>query len=183
MTELSHHNKDDDTAGADANLGNLVADQLHLDPTVARIQAYFKVAWILFCLAVAAGAVAYLISPLIAAKIVVSCIFLLLATLSLAVVFMQRSLLVNLIALEETGYILQEETLMSCRQARHGLAALQEKLDTTLHPQSDGIMPEVMKHVTPLISLLVKKEKGTAGWFMFGLKLAKSAVDIIKQRK
>jgi hypothetical protein len=121
--------------------------------------------------------------PITAAKVICITIFSLLALVALTVTILRKRILLELITLEELGFLLQEETLVNARETRKKLEALQERLDATAHPVEAAIMPELVKHVGPLIGMLVKKEKGTLNWVMFGMKLAKDAFGAWKQRK
>jgi hypothetical protein len=121
--------------------------------------------------------------PITAAKVICITIFSALALVAFAVTILRKRILLELITLEELGFLLQEETLVNARQARKKLEALQERLDITAHPVEAAIMPELVKHVGPLIGMLVKKETGTLNWLMFGAKVAKNAFDAWKQRK
>jgi hypothetical protein len=122
-------------------------------------------------------------SPLTAAKVICITVFSLLALIALTVVILRKRILLELITLEEMGFLLQEETMVNARETRKKLEALQERLDVSAHPVEAAIMPELMKHVGPLIGMLVKKETGTLNWVMFGVKLAKDAFGAWKQRK
>ncbi|HEY9773201.1 MAG TPA: hypothetical protein V6C81_05270 [Planktothrix sp.] len=122
-------------------------------------------------------------NPITAAKIVCVTVFGGLALTCLGVVLFRKWILVQLITLEEMGFLLQEETIVGARQARVQMRTVQERLDQSLHPVEVAILPELMKNVGPLVNMLLKKEKSTVNWVMFGLKIGKQAFDAFKQRK
>lgn len=151
-------------------------------PPIETYLGYFKVALIAGCIAV--GAIAYFFGPLVAAKIMVSTIFLTLALTCVVVFFARKWILINLIELEEMGYLIQEQTMLNSIQAREGLRMLRMKIEASAQPAADiAMIPELMRHAGPLFNMLMKKEKSRLNWALFGFKVAKSAFDAYKQRK
>lgn len=157
---------------------------IHLIPPHTPLGAHLRTATI----AVAAylvfiAIIGYAYGALTAAKIVVVTVFGGLALVALGIIIFRKWILVQLITLEEMGFLLQEETIVGARTTRVRLRTLQERLDTATHPAEVAIIPELVKNIGPLINMIVKKETGTVGWVMFGLKVAKNAFDAFKQRK
>lgn len=151
-------------------------------PPIETYLSLFKVGLLVACVVVAA--IAYFFGPLVAAKIIVSTTFLVLALLCVVVFFARKWILINLIELEEMGYLIQEQTMLNSVQAREGLRMLRMKIEASAQPVADvALMPELMRHTGPLINMLIKKEKSRVTWAMFGFKVAKSAFDAFKQRK
>lgn len=146
---------------------------------VALVTSLSIIGLIVLSVAIAAGL--FFIGPLSTAKALIASIFAVIGLIFFGIVLFSRSILAELITLEELGYLVQEETIVGARDARRMLSNVRSKLDMGLHPDPADL-PDLIRHVGPLVGLLMRKEKSVMSWAMFGFKFAKNAFDIYRQR-
>ena len=147
------------------------------------IDAYFNIFKItIVSVVVVFALIAIFLGPLVAAKIIVALAFLKMAILGAIVVIFRKTILINLIELEEMGYLLQQETMVGCVEARQGLNLIHAKILSAAHPKEVAAARDLFKYAQPLITMLMKNEKSKLNWAMFGFKIAKDAFNIIRQR-
>jgi hypothetical protein len=157
---------------------SVIAEYAAIIEAVLRLSK--KVLWVVAALVVL---IAFVYGLLIAAKILLALIFLAIAGVCITIVIRLEWLIANLREVEEIGYLLQEETILSCMQARQGLSLVQAKIYSAMQPGESSLMPELIRNVGPLLNMIMKKETSMMSWAMFGFKIVKSAVEVARQRK
>jgi hypothetical protein len=157
---------------------------LDVDAAMAPIKDYINKAWIGLLLVILAFAgISIYWGPLTAAKVLVAAILFGMSVAFVVIFICRKTILAELITLEEMGFYLQEEIVLNCNDARKNLYTLREKIEAKANPVTAALMPEMLKYVGPLATMLMKKETGTLKWLMLGLKIGKNAFDSWKQRK
>ena len=147
---------------------------------VALVVAACTLGLLVLAAAILAGIA--LAGPMATAQALIGTILIVFGFVCLAVVIFHRAILMELITLEELGYLVQEETIVGARDARRLLANIRSKLDAGLHPGA-AELPDLLRHMGPLVGMLMRKEKNVLSWAMFGMKVAKNAFDIYRQQQ
>jgi hypothetical protein len=157
---------------------------LDVDAAMAPIKDYINKAWIgLVAVILIFAAVSLYYGPLVAAKVLVSLILFGMSITFIVIYVNRKPLLAELITLEEFGYYLQEEIVLNANEARAGLYAIRQKLEGRANAVPAALMPQLLKYVGPVATMLMKKETGTLKWVMLGLKIGKNAFDVMKKKK
>jgi hypothetical protein len=157
---------------------------LDVDAAMAPIKDYINKAWIaLIAVIFVFVSVSLYYGPLVAAKVLVSLILFGMSITFIVIYLYRKPLLAELITLEELGYYLQEEIVLNANQARTGLYAIRQKLESRAHAVPVELMPQLLKYIGPVATMLMKKETGTLKWVMLGLKIGKNAFDVMRKKK
>jgi hypothetical protein len=78
----------------------------------------------------------------------------------------------------------RDETVVQMRHGRAQLRQISQKLEYTIHPpEHENAMHDLMQHAMPLVQILISKEKNWMQLGLFGWRLAKDAMRVMKQTR
>lgn len=119
-------------------------------------------------------------SLLYIAKIVFIYIALGLTGACAAVLINYRELIFTLRQAEELTNVVRDEAVFQLEALRAMLEDLKKRLFPPTEEQAHASVAELVKSALPVVMLLINKEKNALRWGMFGLKVAREAMDFFK---
>lgn len=96
-----------------------------------------------------------------------------------AVLFNYRELIFTLRQTEELINVLRDEAVYQLESLRMMLEDVKRKLFPP-EEQAEANVADLVKSALPVVMLLINKEKNALRWGMFGLKVAREAMDFFK---